>query len=153
MDAPDKALEIKAAVTALIAFGTSLFGWVGWVIIIWLTSMVLDYITGTLAAISTGTWSSGAARKGLWHKLGSIAAVAVAALCDIALGVVAENVAGGILPFEVSCIITPVVVLWYVFTELGSIMENAEKLGAPLPQFLKKIIENARSAAEEKSRK
>ena len=32
MDTPDKAAEIKAAAAALIAFGTALFGWVGWMV-------------------------------------------------------------------------------------------------------------------------
>lgn len=150
MDAPDKALEIRAAVTAVIAFGTALFGWVGWVIIIWLAAMVLDYLTGSFAAISHGQWSSAAARKGLWHKLGSIAAVLVAALCDIALGVVAGNLGENLLSFDYDCFITPVVVLWYTFTELGSITENAAALGAPLPAFLLKIISTARDGAENK---
>ena len=150
MEAPDKVLEIRAAVTAVIAFGTALFGWAGWTVIIWLAAMVLDYLTGTLSAMSLGQWSSGEARKGLWHKLGSIAAVLVAALCDIALGVVTEGLGEGILPFERSCIISPVVVLWYTFTELGSITENAAKLGAPLPKFLLKILQQAREATEEK---
>ena len=149
MDAPDKALEIKAAITAVIAFGTALFGWIGWAVIIWLCAMVLDYLTGTFAAMSTGTWSSKAARKGLWHKLGSIAAVLVAALCDIALSFVTESFGKGILPLDYSCIVTPVVVLWYTFTELGSITENAAKLGAPLPAFLLKIIQQVRESAEE----
>lgn len=153
MDAPDKALEIKAAITAVIAFGTALFGWIGWAVIIWLCAMVLDYLTGTLAAMSTGSWSSKAARNGLWHKLGSIAAVLVAALCDIALGVVTENLGEGVLPFDYSCITTPVVVLWYTFTELGSITENAAKLGAPLPAFLLKIIQQARDSADKKGDK
>lgn len=153
MNAPDKALEIRAAVTAVIAFGTALFGWVGWVIIIWLCAMVLDYITGSLAALSRGEWRSCLAREGLWHKLGSIAAVLVAALCDIALGVVTESLGEGILPFDYGCIITPVVVLWYTFTELGSITENAAELGAPLPAFLLKIIEKLRSDVENKGGK
>lgn len=121
--------------------------------IIWLAAMVLDYLTGTLAAMSLGQWSSGEARKGLWHKLGSIAAVLVAALCDIALGVVTEGFGEGILPFERSCIISPVVVLWYTFTELGSITENAAKLGAPLPKFLLKILQQVREAADKNGEK
>lgn len=149
MDAPDKALEIKAAITAVIAFGTALFGWIGWAVIIWLCAMVLDYLTGTFAAMSTCTWSSKAARSGLWHKLGSIAAVLVAALCDIALSIVTESFGKDILPFDYSCITTPVVVLWYTFTELGSITENAARLGAPLPAFLLKIIQQVRESAEE----
>ena len=80
MNTPDKASEIKAALTAAAAFGTALFGWVGWLIILWLLATALDYITGTCAAIYNRSWSSAAARQGLWHKLGSIFAVLVAAM-------------------------------------------------------------------------
>ena len=51
MDTPDKAAEIKAAAAALIAFGTALFGWVGWMVVLWLIAMALDYLTGTFAAL------------------------------------------------------------------------------------------------------
>ena len=77
MEANDKAIQIKAAFSAAIAFGTALFGWVGWVIILWLAAMVLDYLTGSFAAIYMGQWTSREASRGLWHKLGSIAAVSV----------------------------------------------------------------------------
>ena len=70
MDTPDKAAEIKAAAAALIAFGNALFGWVGWMVVLWLIAMALDYLTGTFAALYNKTWSSAAARRGLWHKLG-----------------------------------------------------------------------------------
>lgn len=36
MNVPDKAIEIKAAVTAVIAFLTALWGWLGWAVIVWL---------------------------------------------------------------------------------------------------------------------
>ena len=58
MDTPDKAAEIKAAAAALIAFGTALFGWVGWMVVLWLIAMALDYLTGTFAALYNKTWSS-----------------------------------------------------------------------------------------------
>ena len=77
MNAPDKAAEIKAAAAALIAFGTALFGWVGWMVVLWLTALLLDYLTGTFAALYSKSWSSAAARQGLWHKLGSIVGVLV----------------------------------------------------------------------------
>jgi len=148
MDAPDKALQIKAAVSAVIAFGTALFGWVGWVIIIWLIAMLLDYITGSIAALSCGEWSSSIARKGAWHKLGSIAAILVAALCDIAFGVIVQQF-GELLPFDYDCLITPVVAVWYIFTELGSITEHAAKLGAPIPKFLIKMIAKIKDTTED----
>ena len=32
------------------------------------------------------------------------------------------------------------VLVWYILTELGSIVENAGRLGAPLPAWLSKAI-------------
>lgn len=151
MNAPDKAAEIKAAAAAAIAFGTALFGWVGWLIILWLAATALDYLTGTFAAIYNKRWSSSAARSGLWHKLGSIFAVLVAALCDIALFVMSDNL-GLSLPFTGQhCLITPVVTAWYIFTELGSIIENAAAMGAPVPDVLKKLIAKSKKSIDDKA--
>ena len=82
MNAPDKAREIKAALTLVISFLTALWGWQGWAIAVFISSMTMDYITGTWAARARGEWSSAAARAGLWHKLGEITALLVAALCS-----------------------------------------------------------------------
>ena len=139
MNTPDKATQIKAAVAAFFAFMTALWGWVGWAISIWISCVVLDYISGTAAARRNGEWSSEIARDGLWHKLGEIFAVLVAALCDIALGVILKS-APIAIPFDFQTLITPIVLLWYIITELGSILENAGKLGAPLPKWLKKML-------------
>lgn len=139
MNTPDKATQIKGAITAVLSFLTALWGWVGWAILIWASCIVLDYISGSAAARRNGEWSSEVARDGLWHKLGEIFAVLVAALCDIALGVVLKS-APFALPFEFTTLLTPIVLLWYIITELGSILENAGKLGAPLPKWLKKML-------------
>lgn len=155
MSAPEKAAEIKAAIAAIIAFLTAMWGWLGWAVLIWVGCILLDYFSGSSAARRHGEWSSQKAREGLWHKLGEIFAVLVAALCDIALSVIVAG-AGVSVPFEVGPLITPVVLLWYIITELGSIVENAGKLGAPVPPWLKKSlkqykekIDNAHGSAEE----
>lgn len=139
MTTPDKAQQIKGAITAFLAFLTALWGWVGWAILIWIACVVMDYVSGTAAARRNGEWSSEIARDGLWHKLGEIFAVLVAALCDIALGVILKS-APFDLPFEFTTLVTPIVLLWYIITELGSILENAGKMGAPLPKWLKKML-------------
>ena len=136
MPAPDKASEIKGVIAAILAFLTALWGWIGWAVIIWVICFVLDYISGTAAAHKSGEWSSDIAREGLWHKLGEIFAVLVAALCDIALKVIVEG-AGINIGIQLSAVITPIVLLWYIITELGSVAENAEKLGAPVPSWIK----------------
>ena len=132
MNAPDKAREIKAALTLVISFLTALWGWLGWAVAVFIAAMTVDYITGTWAARARGEWSSAAARQGLWHKLGEISALLVAALCDIAISVVLHSTAAPLL--------VDVPEKHYRFTELGSIVENAGLLGAPIPQWLKKGI-------------
>ena len=137
MPAPDKATEIKALVTAVIAFLTALWGWVGWAILLFIASIVMDYLTGTWAAKARGEWSSAVAREGLWHKLGEISALLVASLCDIAIQVILSSGAGELIGgVTYNAYLTIIVSVWYIFTELGSILENAKKLGAPIPAWL-----------------
>ena len=149
MNAPSKAMELKAAISAVLAGMTAFWGWTGWLVVIWLVAMILDYATGSWAALSTGTRDSAVARAGLWHKLGSIAAVLVAVMCDIALGVIAGKLGDGFISVDYGCVITPIVAAWYIFTELGSVIENAAKLGAPMPKFLKKLVSGLRDAADD----
>lgn len=147
MNAPEKATEIKAAITAIIAFITTLIGWRGVAAMIWLACVLLDYIAGSLAARKEHNWSSQIAREGLWHKLGEIFAVTVAALCDIALGVVISGT-GIQLGFDVSSLVTPIVLTWYILTELGSIIENCGKLGAPVPKWFRQYVEKAKTTID-----
>lgn len=150
MNAPDKVTEIKAAITLVITFLTGLWGWTGWAIAIFVVAMFTDYITGTLAARAKDEWSSAVARQGLWHKLGEITALLVAALCDIAVQVILHSAAAPILgSFQDKHYITLIVAVWYTFTELGSIIENAGKLGAPIPEWLKKGIAMLKAKADE----
>ena len=83
---------LKAAIAAVCAALTTLWGWFGWVVVAWLIFMLIDYITGSCAALRAGEWSSKIARDGIWHKLGSIVAVIVAALLDVVISRLLANV-------------------------------------------------------------
>ena len=149
MNTPDKATEIKAFLTAILAFCTALWGWLGWAVIILISCMALDWITGSWAASAKGEWSSAAAREGLRHKMGEIVALLVAALCDIAVQVILNSAAADLLQgWTYGNYMTLLVAVWYIFTELGSIVENAGELGAPIPQWLKKGIALLQKKAE-----
>lgn len=143
MTAPERATEIKAAIAAIIAFLTALWGWVGWAVVLWIAAMLIDYISGSAAAKKDKTWASSVARAGLWHKLGEVFAVLVAALCDIALHVLIDG-AGVQIGIDIPPMVTPVVLLWYILTEAGSIFENAGKLGAPAPSWFASSLKNYR---------
>lgn len=133
----EKLIEIKAAVTAFLAVAAGLLGNVGVCVAILAACMVLDYITGSLAAKLRGEWSSAIARAGLWHKLGEIVALLVAALCDIAIKVILSTAAAPLIgEVHYAGYLVLIVSIWYIFTELGSILENAAKLGAPIPAWM-----------------
>lgn len=144
----EKAKEIKAAVSGLCAAATAVLGWFGWLAVIYATTMGIDYITGSALAAKEGSWSSAKAREGLWHKMGSILAVIVAAIADFLLRVVIGNLPIT-LPFTYTVFICPVVLVWYTLTELGSIVENVGGMGAPVPAFLKNIIATLHDSVED----
>ena len=138
----------KAALAALCAALTALWGWFGWVVVAWIGFMLIDYATGSAAALRAGEWSSKTARDGIWHKLGSVAAVIVAGILDVVIGHLLGNVPGVELPFTYTVLLCPLVVVWYILTEAGSIIENAGALGAPIPAWLTKMVASLGSSVD-----
>ena len=132
----------KVILTGLLAAGTALWGWFGWLVLLWCASMAIDYATGTLAALRRGEWSSAVAREGLWHKGGMIFVMLVAALTDLVVSLMLR--AGVIsLPFDHSVLLTVLVLSWYTLTELGSILENTTRLTDRVPWWLSRFLKIA----------
>ena len=125
----------KAVVAAVCGAFTAAFGWLGWLVVAWAACMALDWVSG-----------SAAARAGIWHKAGMVVVVLVCALTDAVLAVAVANLPG--LGLEVNSVVLPVVLVWYIFTELGSIAENAAAMGAPVPGWLVRILAQGKEGAE-----
>ena len=130
--------EVKFGITATLAALTAIWGWFGWLVILWMLCMALDYLTGTALACKRGTWSSAMARAGIYSKLGGIIVVLVTALADLGVWLILHVMEEFPLPYR--ALLCPIVLSWYVLTEMGSILENAGQLGAPLPGFLVRWI-------------
>ena len=145
----DWMLAVKACVSAAIAAFTAFWGWVGWLCLAWIGLMALDYITGTSAAIKSGSWSSKAAREGLWHKSGEVVVVVLAAIADRVLVIVIAQIPLVGFDFPGAGLLLPLVLTWYCITELGSIAENAAALGAPVPALLLKVLEIAKDKIDD----
>ena len=139
-------LAAKAAIAAVCGAFTAAFGWLGWLVVAWAVCMVLDWLSGSAAAASRGEWSSAVARSGIWHKAGMLVVVIVAALTDAVLSIAVANLPG--LGITYQSLILPVVLVWYIFTELGSIAENAAAMGAPVPGWLVRILAQGKEGAE-----
>lgn len=134
----DKLVTIKAAIAAVFTAIGSFLGWKGIMALVWVVLMILDYFSGSLAARKTGTWKSSVARNGFIHKGGMILVVLVALLGDIALSIALPHIP--LINIAWPEILFPMVLAWYIITELGSILENAEKMGARVPGWLLKIF-------------
>lgn len=145
---------VKAAVVGVFGVLFTSLGWLAWLIVLYLACMLTDMMTGWCKALKSGTWSSQVARNGLWHKAGAIFAVGVAAGADFLLSLVLQELPQFSIPFKGAFL--PLVLTWYILTEMGSIIENAGELGAPIPRFLVKCIrllkEAAESAADEQTK-
>lgn len=129
--------SVKAAIVAGCTALGAFLGWKGVMLVAWVLVMALDYITGTIAACKAREWNSSTAREGLWHKGGMIAVVVVSAIADWIMVVIVERVPIGI---SWPGIVMPLVLAWYIVTELGSILENAVKMGANVPGWLVKLM-------------
>ena len=138
-------MKTKAAIAAFFTALGAFLGWQGVMALAWVVVMAIDYITGTAAAMRNGEWSSAVARQGVWHKGGMIAVVVVAFLADFVMGIICDHIPIGI---DWTSIVLPLVLAWYIVTELGSILENAVKMGANVPSWLVKILKASAKAVE-----
>lgn len=140
--------ETKAALTAVFAALTALWGWFGWLTILWIGCMALDFASGVIAACKNGKWESKIARDGIYHKGGMVLTVGIAAAADILIGLIVNNVPAISLPINYGVLITPMVMVWYVITELGSIAENVNKMGGNVPPWLLKCLASLQDATD-----
>lgn len=143
----DTAIKIKGLIAGIIGFVTELIGWQGWLFLLYIAAMVLDYITGTRAASANGKWDSEVAKAGLKKKGNTLSVVLDALLLDGLLYIVTTYGIGFELPLH-GTVFTPVVLIWYIITESGSIVENVGKNGGYVPPFFRKRLKALQETVE-----
>lgn len=116
--------------TIFAAIGTGLtyiFG--GWdkVLIVLVVFMALDYLTGVIAAAYQKTLSSDVGFKGLLRKCTILIVLIVAVLLDKLLS-------------EGSWVFRTLVAYFYIANEGVSLIENATRIGLPVPQKVVDIL-------------
>ncbi len=143
-------VTVKTAIAAFLTAMGAFLGWRGIMLLAWVAVMGLDYLSGTMAACKDGQWESRVAREGLWHKGAMILVVTVAAIADGVMAAMVQYVPMGL---QWPGMLLPLVLAWYILTELGSILENAVKMGADVPAWLVKLLKTGiqlvESAGEE----
>ena len=113
--------------------------WGGWSTLlgVLLAFVIIDYVTGLLAAGSKGKLSSAIGFEGIARKVVIFLLVAVAHLIDVALG--GNN-----------DIFRDATIFFYIANELISIIENAGRAGLPVPEKLTNAVEVLRGNKNEK---
>ena len=129
-----KLLEIKAAITALVAAFATFLGWQGMLLCVWMALMAIDYVSGCLAAKVQGNWQSKLAREGIAHKFGMALVVVGGFMADVVFAVACKQFPQ--IGFSWPFMFAPLLMIWYSLTELGSIMANACEMGAPIPGWM-----------------
>lgn len=131
---------VKATMTAFFAALGAFLGWRVIMLLVWVALMALDYLSGTLAARQAGTWKSAMARAGIMHKVGMAVIVVVCIIADFVLLLACKNLPHDVINFHWPMVISPMVTVWYIITEIGSIIENAVEMGAKVPAWLPKLL-------------
>ena len=100
--------------------------------------VVVDYITGVMVAISTKTLSSAVGFKGICRKVLIFLLVVIANILDV-------NVIG------TGCVLRTAVIFFYISNEGISLLENAGRLGLPIPEQIKVVLEQLHDRAEKET--
>ena len=119
-------------------------------IIILICAMIIDYATGMLAAAYNSELSSKKGIKGIVKKVGYLALVLASMIIDwlISQGLQQINV-----DFHYSVFFAVLVAVWLIINELISVLENLSRIGVPIPNFMKKLIDRIKTTVDEREEK
>ena len=120
----------------------ALGGWLGWflggcdgLIYALVAFVVIDYITGVMCAISDKTLSSAVGFRGICRKVLIFLLVGIANILD-------TNVIG------TGSVLRTAAIFFYISNEGVSLLENAARLGLPVPGAVKDVLEQLHNRAE-----
>lgn len=124
---------------------TGIGGWLGYFLGGWdgllyalIAFVAIDYVTGVMCAISNHTLSSEVGFKGICRKVLIFLLVGIGSILD------AHVIGSG-------SVLRTAVIFFYISNEGVSILENAARLGLPVPEKIKVVLEQLhdRSTKEE----
>ena len=120
--------NILAGVCTVLSF---LFGDMEGLMVALVALIILDYISGVIAAAVEKRLSSEVGAKGIAKKIFMLLIVALANIVDI-------NVVGD------GHVLKTVTVVFYICNECISLIENAGRIGVPVPKKLLDVLEQLR---------
>jgi len=142
---------IAGLVSAAIAYVSEKLGMLIPLIGLLVLMMVIDYITGMLAAKKEAVehpddpsygWSSAIGMNGIIKKFGILCVIVVSMVLDYIVATLAVQ-----MNFNppITTLFSLLVTSWFLLNEMLSIIENSGRMGADVPEWLAKYIAGLKS--------
>lgn len=138
-------MSIQLLATGVVAYLSHKLGVTFYLLGLLLVLMVIDYVSGMAASAVEAIdhpddkrygWSSKKGAKGIAKKVAYLCVIAVSMVIDYIV-IRTSGVLGVALP---NTMLSLLVSVWYLLNEALSIIENAGRIGAPVPNWLMKYI-------------
>lgn len=118
---------IKVVLGAIGGFIAYWLGGLDTILICLIAMLIVDYVSGVLAAVHNKNVNSEIGWKGIVKKVFTLLVVAVAFIIETAT--------------EGAFAIREIVIMFFIANEAISLIENAGKIGIPIPEKLIQILE------------
>lgn len=148
--------SVVAVVSAVVAWMYARMGILFYVLLVLMFMMVVDYLTGMLASKTEALdhpgdpaygWNSKKGAKGILKKVGYLCIIAVAIVVDYIILWMAADIG---LDIGIKSLFALLVTVWYLLNELLSIIENAGRMGADVPEWLARYIAVLKNKIDDK---
>lgn len=137
---------LQLGLSGVIAWISAKLGILYPVLHILLGLMVIDYISGMMASKAEAAdhpgdpaygWNSRKGAKGILKKFGYVCVITVAMVLDYIILCVSAQIG---ITVNTKAFFGLLVAVWYILNEMLSIVENAGRMGAAMPDWLLKYI-------------
>lgn len=137
--------ELQMFISAAFAGLMYYLGIVSIPIIMLIFAMMIDYITGMMSACYNSELSSKKGIKGIIKKVGYLTLVFAAMIIDwlISQGLQQINI-----DTKYTVFFAVLVAVWLIINELISVLENLSRMGVPIPNFMKKLINRLKTTVD-----
>lgn len=108
--------------------------------------MILDYISGMIAAIKTKTLDSTVGILGILKKICYLFIVAVGMVMDYLIRMMGGEFG---MAMDGTYFVGLLVITWLTINECISILENTDEAGGPVPPFIKSLLKRLKRHTEE----
>lgn len=137
--------KVKGILSILFALGNYYYNYFNILVAVLICMVILDYVTGTGAALIHGKWDKKKAKLGMWEKFGFFILVVLGFTVDVVLTELGRKVQ---VEFSTAGFVGTAVTVWLIGTEGISNLQNLREWGVPIPPFLKKAFKGLQSEAE-----